>query len=64
MGVLALLAVGLGFWLHSLNAQERWRRRQMDAFEGEDRAVSAGALANEARSGSRKIWPCWSGASF
>ncbi len=41
MGVLALLAVGLGFWLHSLNAKASVAQAKMDDAEGEDAAVSA-----------------------
>ena len=43
MGVLAVLAVGLGFALHSLNAKARVAQAQMDALKAKTTAVPEGA---------------------
>ncbi len=43
MVVLALLAVGLGFALHSLNAKARVAQAQMDALKAKTQQLSAGA---------------------
>ena len=49
MGVLALLAIGLGFGLHSLNARVRAAQAQMDDLKAKTRAYEKERLANEAR---------------
>jgi type IV pilus assembly protein PilN len=49
MGVLALLAVGLGFWLHSLNAQAKVAQAQMDALKAKTAQFQRERSANEAR---------------
>jgi len=49
MGVLALLAVGLGFWLHSLNAQAKVAQAQMDALKAKTVQFQRERSANEAR---------------
>jgi type IV pilus assembly protein PilN len=49
MGVLALLAVGLGFGLHSLNAKASVARAQMDALKAKTLKYQQERMANEAR---------------
>jgi type IV pilus assembly protein PilN len=49
MGVLALLAVGLGFWLHSLNARAKVAQAQMDALKAKTTQFQRERAANEAR---------------
>jgi type IV pilus assembly protein PilN len=49
MGVLALLAVGFGFWLHSLNAQAKVAQAQMDALKAKTTQFQRERAANEAR---------------
>jgi type IV pilus assembly protein PilN len=49
MGVLALLAVGLGFGLHSLNAKARAAQAQMDVLKAKTSAFEKERMANEAR---------------
>jgi type IV pilus assembly protein PilN len=49
MVVLALLAVGLGFALHSLNAKARVAQAQMDALRAKTRRYQQERMANEAR---------------
>jgi type IV pilus assembly protein PilN len=49
MVVLALLAVGLGFALHSLNAKARVAQAQMDALKAKTRRYQQERTANEAR---------------
>ena len=49
MGVLALLAVGLGYGLHSLNVRARAAEVQMDALKTKTRAFEKERQANEAR---------------
>jgi type IV pilus assembly protein PilN len=49
MVVLALLAVGLGFALHSLNARARVAQAQMDALKAKTRRFQQERTANEAR---------------
>jgi type IV pilus assembly protein PilN len=49
MGLLAVLAVGLGFWLHALNAQAKVARAQMDALKAKTAQFQRERSANEAR---------------
>ncbi|NYF52940.1 PilN domain-containing protein [Tunturiibacter gelidoferens] len=49
MVVLALLAVGLGFALHSLNAKARVAQAQMDALKAKTQRYQNERQANEAR---------------
>ncbi|MBB5344433.1 PilN domain-containing protein [Tunturibacter empetritectus] len=49
MVVLALLAVGLGFALHSLNAKARVAQAQMDALKAKTQRYQHERQANEAR---------------
>jgi type IV pilus assembly protein PilN len=49
MGLLALLAIGLGYGLHTLNARARAAQSQMDALKAKTRAFEQERLANEAR---------------
>ena len=49
MGVLALLAVGFGFWLHSLNAKAKVAQAQMDALKAKTTQFQRERAANEAR---------------
>jgi type IV pilus assembly protein PilN len=49
MVVLALLAVGLGFALHSLNAKARVAQAQMDALKAKTQRYQQERQANEAR---------------
>ena len=49
MGVLALLAIGLGYGLHSLNVRARAAQSQMDALKAKTRAFEKERQANEAR---------------
>ena len=49
MGVLALLAIGLGYGLHVLNARARVAESQMDALKAKTRGYEKERLANEAR---------------
>jgi type IV pilus assembly protein PilN len=49
MGVLALLAVGLGYGLHSLNVRAKAAEVQMDALKTKTRAFEKERQANEAR---------------
>ncbi len=49
MGVLALLAIGLGYGLHALNTRARAAQSQMDALKAKTRAYEQERLANEAR---------------
>ena len=49
MGVLALLAIGLGYGLHVLNARARVAESQMDALKAKTRAYEKERLANESR---------------
>ena len=49
MGALALLAVGLGFWLHSLNAQAKVAQAQMSALKVKTTQFQRERAANEAR---------------
>ena len=49
MGVLAVLAVGLGFWLHSLNAQAKVAQAQMDALKAKTAQFQRERGLNEAR---------------
>src|SRR6202041_3140409 len=49
MGVLALLAVGFGFWLHSLNAKAKVAQEQMDALKAKTTQFQRERAANEAR---------------
>jgi type IV pilus assembly protein PilN len=49
MAALALLAIGLGFWLHALNAKAKVATAQMDALKAKTLAVEQQRAANEAR---------------
>jgi type IV pilus assembly protein PilN len=49
MGLLALLAVGLGFGLHVLNGQARAAQARMDALKAKTHQFEQERLANEAR---------------
>jgi type IV pilus assembly protein PilN len=49
MGLLAVLAVGLGFWLHALNAQAKVAQAQMDALKAKTTQFQRERAANEAR---------------
>jgi type IV pilus assembly protein PilN len=49
MVVLALLAIGLGYGLHVLNARARVAESQMDALKAKTRGYEKERLANEAR---------------
>jgi type IV pilus assembly protein PilN len=49
MGVLAVLAIGLGFALHSLNAKASVARARMDALKVETRQYQHERQVNEAR---------------
>ena len=49
MGLLALLAIGLGYGLHVLNARARAAQSQMDALKAKTRGFEQERLANEAR---------------
>jgi type IV pilus assembly protein PilN len=49
MGVLAVLAVGLGFWLHALNAQAKVAQAQMDALKAKTAQFQRERGLNEAR---------------
>jgi type IV pilus assembly protein PilN len=49
MGVLALLAIGLGYGLHTLNTRARAAQSQMDDLKAKTHAFEQERLANEAR---------------
>jgi type IV pilus assembly protein PilN len=49
MAALAVLACGLGFWLHSVSASEQQDAVQMDALKAQTLAVQQRTAANEAR---------------
>jgi type IV pilus assembly protein PilN len=49
MGVLAVLAVGLGFWLHGLNAKASVAQAQMNALKAKTVKFQQERSANEAR---------------
>jgi type IV pilus assembly protein PilN len=49
MGLLAVLAIGLGFGLHALNAKARAARAQMDALKAKTLAFQQQKQGNEAR---------------
>jgi type IV pilus assembly protein PilN len=49
MAVLALLAIGLGFWLHSLNVKAKAAQVQMDALKARTVAFQQERQRNEAR---------------
>jgi type IV pilus assembly protein PilN len=49
MGLLTVLAVGLGFALHSLNAKASTARAQMDALKAKTQKFQQERMANEAR---------------
>ena len=49
MGVLAVLAVGLGFALHSLNAKARVAQSQMNALKAKTQQYQHERMVNEAR---------------
>jgi type IV pilus assembly protein PilN len=49
MGVLALLAIGLGFGLHSLNQKAKAAQARMDALKAKTQTFERQRLANEAR---------------
>lgn len=49
MGVLALLAVGLGIGLHVMNSRAKVEEAQMDALKQQTQALDNERMANEAR---------------
>jgi len=49
MMVLAVLAIGLGFWLHGLNAKARAAQAQMDGLRAKTQAYQQEKQSNEAR---------------
>jgi type IV pilus assembly protein PilN len=49
MGVLAVLAIGFGFWLHSLNAKAKAAQSQMDALTAKTQSYQHERQVNEAR---------------
>ncbi len=49
MGLLAVLAIGLGFGLHSLSAKAKTAQAEMDALKAKTAAFQKGRQANEAR---------------
>lgn len=49
MAALALLAIGLGFWLHALTVQAQVAGAQMDSLRAETVAVEQRRASNEAR---------------
>jgi type IV pilus assembly protein PilN len=49
MGVLALLAIGLGYGLHALNTRARAAQSQMDTLKAKTHAFEQERVANEAR---------------
>jgi type IV pilus assembly protein PilN len=49
MGLLAVLAVGLGFWLHSLNGKASVARAKMDALKAKTQEYQHERMVNEAR---------------
>jgi type IV pilus assembly protein PilN len=49
MGALAVLAVGLGFWLHALNAKATVAQAQMDALKAKTVQFQRERATNEAR---------------
>ncbi len=49
MAVLALLVIGLGFWLHGLNARARSAETQMDAAKAQTQRIDDERRMNEAR---------------
>jgi type IV pilus assembly protein PilN len=49
MGVLAVLAVGFGFWLHALNAKASVAQAQMNALKAKTTKFQRERSANEAR---------------
>lgn len=49
MGLLAVLAVALGFWLHSLNAKASVARAKMDALKAKTQQYQHERMMNEAR---------------
>jgi type IV pilus assembly protein PilN len=49
MGVLAILAIGFGFWLHALNAKASVARSQMEALKAKTTQFQRERATNEAR---------------
>jgi type IV pilus assembly protein PilN len=49
IGVLAVAALGLGIWLHSMTAQAREQRRQLDRLNAQADTLQRERAANEAR---------------
>jgi type IV pilus assembly protein PilN len=49
MGLLTILAIGLGFWLHSLNAKAKAAQAQMDGLKAKTQAFQHERQVNEAR---------------
>lgn len=49
IGVLALLALGLVFWLHARSAQAREQQRQIEAIQAKTAALDAERTRNEQR---------------
>jgi type IV pilus assembly protein PilN len=49
LGVLALLAIALGVWLHSMSTRAKEQQRQMDALNAQASMLQRERAANEAR---------------
>jgi type IV pilus assembly protein PilN len=49
LGVLAVLAIGLGIWLHSMSARAKEQQRQMDALNAQVSRLASERATNEAR---------------
>ena len=49
IGVLAVLAIGLGIWLHGLSARAREQQRQLDRLNAQADTLQRERTANEAR---------------
>jgi type IV pilus assembly protein PilN len=49
MGLLTILAIGLGFWLHNLNGKAKAAQAQMDGLKARTQAFQHDRQVNEAR---------------
>jgi type IV pilus assembly protein PilN len=49
LGVLAVLAIALGIWLHTMSARAQEQQRQMDALNAQVSRLASEKAANEAR---------------
>ena len=61
---LTVVAVGLGFWLHALNAKAAVAQAQMDVLKAQTAKFQEERANNEAGCVSRRIWAYSRGASF